>query len=63
MEGLPKLPGYDFENRVKLRHHLSHSLGYKNGYRTALKPPRGIGGDPIQDDSIQFCSSTNDPTL
>lgn len=63
MEGLPKLPGLDFENRVKLKHHLPHSLEFVNGYRIPKKPPSGIGGDKLKEDSIAYSNSVNDPTL
>lgn len=62
MEGLPKLPGLDFENRIKLNHHLSHCLNYQNGYRIPRKPPIGIGGDPLKENSIAFISQS-DSTL
>lgn len=56
MEGLPKLPGLDFENRLKLNHSLAHSFDFVNGYRIPRKPPCGIGGDPLKEDSIAFVS-------
>lgn len=54
MEGLPKLPGLDFENRLKQNHTVSHCFNYTNGYRMPRKPPIGIGGDPLKEDSIEF---------
>ena len=30
------------------KHHLSHSLGYKNGYAIQKRPEVGIGGRPIE---------------
>ena len=30
------------------KYHLSHSLGYKNGYATQKRPEVGIGGKPIE---------------
>lgn len=54
MEGLPKLPGLDFENRLKQNHTLSHCFNFRNGYQIPRKPPIGIGGDPLKEDSIAF---------
>lgn len=56
MEGLPKLPGLDFENRLKQNHTVSHCFDFKNGYQMPRKPPAGIGGDPLKEDSIAFVS-------
>lgn len=56
MEGLPKLPGLDFENRLKLHHSVSHSFDFVNGYRIPRPPPIGIGGQPLKEDSIAFIS-------
>lgn len=56
MEGLPKLPGLDFENRHKLHHSLSHSFNYVNGYRMPKPFSAGIGGQPLKEDSIAFVS-------
>lgn len=32
MDGLPKLPGLNFENRLKHNHHVSHTLDMRNGH-------------------------------
>lgn len=68
MNGLPKLPGMNFEDRIKLNHHVSHSLNYRNGYRMSNKPPCGMGRDSLKEDSIQFPRGITDtvpydPTL
>ncbi|CAD5111984.1 DgyrCDS1238 [Dimorphilus gyrociliatus] len=48
MDGLPFLPGNTFCDPTKSRYHVSHSLGYKNGYQIASRPNIGIGGEPIR---------------
>lgn len=67
MEGLPKLPGLDFENRLKQHHTVAHCFDMVNGYRIPRKPPCGIGGDPLKEDSIEFITQDNsamyDPVL
>lgn len=62
MEGLPKLPGLDFENRLKLNHHVAHSFDLVNGYRIPRTPPLGIGKDVLNEDSIAYIKR-NDSTL
>ncbi|XP_037039126.1 EF-hand domain-containing protein 1-like [Bradysia coprophila] len=62
MEGLPKLPGLDFKNRLKLNHHVAHSLDLVNGYRIPRAPPLGIGKDVLNEDSIAYIRK-NDATL
>ena len=62
MDGLPKLPGLDFENRIKLRYNLSHCLEYLNGFRMPKKPLCGIGGDSLKEDSIAYCNPV-DPIM
>lgn len=59
MDGLPKLPGLDFENKLKLKHHLPHSMGYRNGFRMSNKPPCGIGGYPLKEDSVAYVESSD----
>lgn len=59
MEGLPKLPGLDFDNRLKLNHSVSHCFDFKNGYRIPRRPPTGIGGDPLKEDSIAFVAQND----
>lgn len=54
MEGLPKLPGLDFEGRLKQKHTVSHCFNFINGYRIPRKPPCGIGGEPLKEDSIAY---------
>lgn len=61
MEGLPKLPGLDFKNRLKINHHVAHSFDLVNGYRIPRTPPLGIGKDTLNEDSIAYvqkCDST-----
>ncbi|KAL8623691.1 hypothetical protein ACOMHN_004756 [Nucella lapillus] len=48
MEGLPFLPGNSFSDPTHHKHHLSHTLGYRNGYATQKRPEVGIGGRPIE---------------
>ncbi|KAJ6636335.1 EF-hand domain-containing protein 1 [Pseudolycoriella hygida] len=62
MEGLPKLPGLDFENRLKLNHHVAHSLDFINGYRIRRTPLLGIGKDVLDEDSIAYIRNS-DSTL
>lgn len=62
MEGLPKLPGLDFENRLKLNHHVAHSFDLVNGYRIPRTPSLGIGKDVLKEDSIAYIRE-NDATL
>lgn len=62
MEGLPKLPGLDFENRLKLNHHVAHSFDLVNGYRIPKTPPLGIGKDVLNEDSIAYIKKS-DATL
>ena len=62
MDELPKLPGLDFESRLKVKHHVPQSFKYVNGYRVPRAPPCGIGGEPLNEKSIQFCT-TNDSVL
>lgn len=59
MEGLPKLPGLDFENRLKQNHTVSHCFDFVNGYRIPRIPPTGIGGDPLKENSIAFVQQDN----
>ncbi|PAA60695.1 hypothetical protein BOX15_Mlig016896g3 [Macrostomum lignano] len=48
MEGLPFLPGNTFKDPTKTKHHVSQSLGYKNGYQVPKAYPTvGIGGQPL----------------
>lgn len=68
VEGLPKLPGLDFENKFRQRHHVPHCFDFVNGYRIPRKPTVGIGGDPLKENSISFGANTLDllsssPTL
>ncbi|XP_076457113.1 EF-hand domain-containing protein 1-like [Babylonia areolata] len=48
MEGLPFLPGNSFSDPTQNKYHLSHTLGYKNGYAMQKRPEVGIGGKPIE---------------
>lgn len=59
MENLPKLPGFNFETRFKSHHGVPHSLDFINGIRVPLKPLKGIGGDPVADDSVAFASESD----
>lgn len=45
---LPFLPGQSFSDPTKQRFHLSHSLGYKNGYALRDQPSYEIGGGKIE---------------
>lgn len=62
MEGLPKLPGLDFENRLKLNHHVAHSFDFVNGHRIPKTSPLGIGKDVLNEDSIAYIQK-GDSTL
>ncbi|XP_052863537.1 EF-hand domain-containing protein 1-like [Anopheles cruzii] len=59
MEGLPKLPGNDFANRLRQKHHVPQSFKYINGYPIPVRPECGLGGERLHEDSIQFCSTGN----
>lgn len=64
LESLPKLPGLDFDNKLKQRHHVPHCFDFVNGYRVPRKPTVGIGGDPLKQNSISFVSrNTTDPIM
>ncbi|XP_049532156.1 EF-hand domain-containing protein 1-like [Anopheles darlingi] len=65
MEGLPKLPGNDFANRLRQKHHVPQSFKYINGYPIPVRPECGLGGERLNEDSIQFCpgDSSNDTVL
>ncbi|KFB35394.1 hypothetical protein ZHAS_00002020 [Anopheles sinensis] len=54
MEGLPKLPGNDFANRLRQKHHVPQSFKYINGYPIPVRPECGLGGERLHEDSIQF---------
>lgn len=55
MEGLPKLPGLDFDYKVgKSNHRRVSSVRLKNGFMYITKPPFGPGGEPLKEDSIAF---------
>jgi len=47
MDGLPFLPGNTFQDVTKNRFHVSHTLGYKNGYRIPIRPTTQVGGQTI----------------
>ncbi|CAH8447582.1 unnamed protein product [Dicrocoelium dendriticum] len=48
LEGLPFLPGYTFQDPTLSNFHLSHTLGYKNGFQVPKPyPDVGIGGKPL----------------
>lgn len=47
MDGLPFLPGNNFQDLTRSRYHRSHTLGYTNGYAIHKRPETGIGGAPI----------------
>lgn len=55
---LPKLPGLDFSNRLRQHHSVSHCFDFRNGYRQPRRPPCGIGGQPLTEDSIAYASTT-----
>ncbi|XP_053659906.1 EF-hand domain-containing protein 1-like [Anopheles marshallii] len=59
MEGLPKLPGNDFANRLRQKHHVPQSFKYVNGYPIPARPECGLGGERLNEDSIQFCPESN----
>ncbi|XP_050071896.1 EF-hand domain-containing protein 1-like [Anopheles maculipalpis] len=59
MEGLPKLPGNDFANRLRQKHHVPQSFKYVNGYPIPVRPECGLGGERLNEDSIQFCPESN----
>lgn len=63
LDGLPKLPGLDFENKLKQRHHVPHCFDFVNGYRVPRKPAVGIGGDPLKENTIQFVAKSTDPIM
>ncbi|XP_055637635.1 EF-hand domain-containing protein 1-like [Toxorhynchites rutilus septentrionalis] len=63
MEGLPKLPGYDFANRFRRKHHVPQSFKYINGYPVPEKPICGLGGEQLNEDSIYYCTDENDSVL
>ncbi|XP_053694812.1 EF-hand domain-containing protein 1-like [Sabethes cyaneus] len=63
MEGLPKLPGYDFANRLRQKHHVPQSFKYINGYPIHDKPICGFGGEQLNEDSIYFCTDETDTVL
>ncbi|XP_005991103.1 EF-hand domain-containing protein 1 [Latimeria chalumnae] len=47
LQGLPFLPGNTFSDPTKVNFHVSHTLGYKNGYMFSCLPTVGIGREPI----------------
>ncbi|XP_058824044.1 EF-hand domain-containing protein 1-like [Topomyia yanbarensis] len=63
MEGLPKLPGLDFANRLRQKHHVPQCFKYRNGYPIPEKPICGLGGEQLNEDSIYYCTDENDTVL
>ncbi|XP_055611860.1 EF-hand domain-containing protein 1-like [Uranotaenia lowii] len=63
MEGLPKLPGYEFADRIRQRHNVPQCFKYINGYPVPEKPACGIGGEQLNEDSIFFCTDDTDATM
>jgi hypothetical protein len=59
---LPKLPGYNFADKFKFKHHVPHSFGMVNGQRVSRLPTCGIGGDPLAANSIAFCAASKAET-
>lgn len=47
MDGLPFLPGNSFKDPTKQNHHISQTLGFKNGYRATKLPEFGPGGERL----------------
>lgn len=56
-EGLPKLPGLDFENRFKTNYRVPQTFSLVNGYAIPKSPIPGIGDDPPPEQSIAFPKS------
>lgn len=47
MDGLPFLPGNSFKDPTKQNHHITQTLGFKNGHRIPKHPQFGSGGDRL----------------
>lgn len=47
---MPKLPGYDFENRLRQHHTVPHRFDMKNGHRIQRESLCGIGGEPLREE-------------
>lgn len=47
MDGLPCLPGNSFRDQTKTNHHISQTLGFKNGHRQQKLPEFASGGERL----------------
>ncbi|KAK9686909.1 DM10 domain [Popillia japonica] len=67
MAGLPKLPGYNFTDPTITRYHLPHAFDFCNGYKIPRHPGPGIGGQPLDIDSVGYIDKLDpvrfDPSL
>nr|XP_022908102.1 EF-hand domain-containing protein 1-like isoform X1 [Onthophagus taurus] len=67
MAGLPKLPGYSFTDPTIMRFHLPHSFDICNGYKMPRLTGPGIGGQPLDVDSVGYFDKIDpvryDPSL
>ncbi|KXJ75877.1 hypothetical protein RP20_CCG010860 [Aedes albopictus] len=63
MDDLPKLPGNDFANRLRQKHHIPQCFKYLNGYPIPMKPICGLGGEQLNEDSIYYCTDETDSVL
>ncbi|XP_014275455.1 EF-hand domain-containing protein 1 [Halyomorpha halys] len=67
MEGLPLLPGYSINDPSKNQFNVPHNFDWQNGYPVAKKTSIGIGGEPLDVDSVLYHRSPDpvkyDPSL
>jgi len=52
MEGLPSLPGYNFEDPTRIKYHVPQRFEYINGYMIEKACEVGIGGEPSKDNQV-----------
>lgn len=54
------LPGLNFSDKIKLKHHVPQCFGFSNGYRKFNRPTVGIGNEPLKE-QIEKISGSDHP--
>ncbi len=57
------LPGLNFGEQIKTKHHVPQCFLYKNGYRMICRPKTGIGKEPLQPELVDDVHSSENPIM
>ncbi|KAL1497117.1 hypothetical protein ABEB36_008127 [Hypothenemus hampei] len=67
MAGLPRLPGFNFQDPTLCKFHLSQTFAIRNGYKQPKCQYKGIGGRELDCDSVKHIEKDDpiryDPSL